>query len=288
VRLAEFFGISEGDGHIPKDMYKMTITSNGLEEKEYIEYVKEMMENIFNKTPKTMPHNDSNALDLIIYGKNNVGGLVKKGLIPGDKVKNQISTAPWISKKQEYKLGNLRGKADSDGSIFVKRAQKSIRIGFQNHSKPLVHDFKDLCESFDIKTGRVTTYIRTNPDKEKKYKQYDILVAAKSEVSKFLDIIKPKKWEYRAETLGLTLISLNDPQKRNAIEKELYKEYPDKRSHYTDEYKDLLKNLCKKHGYEVHKESIIKAIENAFTNKHTGNLSIHAKNLIDELKERWK
>ena len=112
------------------------------------------------------------------------------------------------------------------------------------------------------------------------------MIAGKFEVSKFLDAIKPKKWEYRAKILGLTLISLKDHQKRIAIEREKYKIYPDKRIHYTHEYKDLLKHLCEKQGYEVNKESIIKEIENALTNQNKGELNIYGKNIINELKQR--
>jgi len=287
-KLAELIGIILGDGQIPEDLYSIKITLDGKEQIEYIQYVKTLMENLLNKTPKIHPRKDSNATYLVVYGKDVVGGLVKKGLVPGNKVRNQVGTPLWIKKRKEYQIGILKGLVDTDGSIFVKKAQKSIRIGFQNHSQPLVKDFKEMCESLDIKTGEVTKYIRVDPKRKKNIKQYDVLIAGKSEVSKFIDLVKPEKWKDRADLLGLKLISLEDPQKRKEIEKELINIYPDGRSHYTDDYKSLCKNLCKKQGYDINNQSIIQAIEDSLTNKNEKQISIQGKKVIDELKQRWK
>jgi len=287
-KLAELIGIILGDGQIPEDLYSIKITLDGKEQIEYIQYVKTLMKSLLNKTPKIHPRKDSNATYLVVYGKDVVGGLVKKGLVPGDKVKNQVGIPPWINKKKNFQIGVLKGLADTDGSIFVKKAQKSIRIGFQNHSQPLVEDFKEMCESLDIKTGKVTKYIRTEQKKNKKFNQYDVLIAGKFEVSKFIDIVKPQKWEDRAELLGLTLVSLRDPQKRKNIERKLIKLYPDERTHYTEEYKNILKNLCKKQGYKVNNASVIQAIKNSLTNKHKNQINIQGEKLINDLKKRWR
>ena len=245
------------------------------------------MESLLKKTPKIHPRKDSNATYLVVYGKDVLGGLVKKGLVPGDKVKNQVGIPSRIKNKKKYQIGVLKGLVDTDGSIFVKMAQKSIRIGFQNHSLPLVEDFKEMCESLGIKTGKVTKYIRTDLKRNKKFNQYDVLIAGKFEVSKFIDIVKPQKWNDRADLLGLKLISLEDPQKRKNIERELKKYYPDERTHNTEEYKNLLKNLCKKQGCNVNKPSIIQSIEDAFTNKHRNQISIQGKKVVDDLKQKW-
>jgi len=287
-KLAEFFGISEGDGHIPENMRHIMVSLNKNEEVKYIQYTKNLMEELLNKTPLIRPKKDANVVNIEIHGKNIVGGLVKKGLIPGNKVENQISTAPWISKKEVYKIGNLRGNTDTDGSIFIKKAQKSIRIGFYNSSQPLVKNFKEMCESLNIRIGKVMTSLQTNPDhQERIHRRYEVLIAGKSGVSKFLDIIKPMRWEYRADLLGLTLVSLKNPEKREAIERDLYKAYPDKHVHYNDEYKELLKDLCKKEGYSVSNESIVRSIEDALTNKNTRELTVHGKRVIDDLKQKW-
>lgn len=111
------------------------------------------------------------------------------------------------------------------------------------------------------------------------------MIAGKFEVAKFIDIIKPKKWEFRVETLGLTLISLGDPQKRIEIQKELCEKFPDKHVHYTKEYKSLLKKLCKKQGYKIDTESIINAIKESLRNKSNGKISIHAENVNENIRK---
>jgi len=75
------------------------------------------------------------------------------------------------------------------------------------------------------------------------------------------------------------------------IEEELIKKYPDKKVHYSYEYKQDLKDLCIKYGYDVSNESIIKEIEMALTYrrkfKNQKNRSnIYAKKIIDDLKQR--
>ena len=81
------------------------------------------------------------------------------------------------------------------------------------------------------------------------------------------------------------------------IEEELIKKYPDKKVHYSYEYKQDLKYLCIKYGYDVSNESLIEEIEIALTYKdsYTGltqerknQLNIYAKKIIDDLKKRWK
>lgn len=108
--------------------------------------------------------------------------------------------------------------------------------------------------------------------------------------------VKPKKWEYRAKTFGLVLKSISDPEKRVKIEKKLHELYPDKRVNYSYEYRDLLKNLCIKHGYDVSNESLIKEIEKMLTysDDYTGltkerkkQLNFYGRKIIEDLKQRW-
>lgn len=90
-------------------------------------------------------------------------------------------------------------------------------------------------------------------------------IESKIDVVKFIDKIKPRKWEYRAETTGLVLKSISEYQKWRSIKKELSQIYPDRRVHYNQEYKEHLKELCEKYGYDVSKPSIINEIVKALT-----------------------
>jgi hypothetical protein len=221
--------------------------------------------------------------------KKMVEKLIDKSLKPGNKKVNQVEAPQWINKKRNYQKGGLRGLVGTDGSIHVHKSQKNIRISFKNASQPLIKDFKDLCEVFAIKTGKIY------PVKDKN--TYQVAIETKYNVGKFIDNIQPRKWLNKAETLGLVLKSISDPNRRVKIEEELIKIYPDKKVHYSIEYKQKLKNLCRKYGYDVSKESLIKEIESALTYKDTyrgltqereNQLNIYAKKVIDDLKKRWK
>ena len=89
----------------------------------------------------------------------------------GDKVKNQVyvplwikkekvwikyNQLEWISKIKPFVIACLRGLTDTDGSIYVDRFNKIIGIGFKNASLRLVKDFKSMCESLYIRTGKIT------------------------------------------------------------------------------------------------------------------------------------
>jgi hypothetical protein len=148
-------------------------------------------------------------------------------------------------------------------------------------------DFKEACEFFDIKTGKIY------PVKGKNI--YEIQIETKDDLCKFLVQIKPRKWKYRTEIIGLVLKSIRDPEKRAKIENELFEVYPDKKVHNTIKYKDFLRNLCEKYGYDVSIESIVKEVENALfynenykglSNTQKKELNIYAKQIIDNLKRR--
>ena len=61
--------------------------------------------------------------------------------------------------------------------------------------------------------------------------------------------------------------------------------YPDKKIHYTSEYKEILKNLCQKHGYEVNKEAIIESMKFSLHDKRKpfDNLDYELVKLIEGL-----
>ncbi len=108
---------------------------------------------------------------------------------------------------------------------------------------------------------------------------------------------KPRKWEYRAKTLGLVLKSISDPKKRKLIENELIKSFPDKKVHYSNRHYAHLKKLCEKYGYNVSDESIFNELENALIYSDNWTrlkkaqrdyLNEKAKNLIKNLREKFK
>ena len=287
--LAEMFTIILGDGSIPKDEYSFKVTLNRSEEKQYTKYVNELMQKLFKQKPYIYEHKDADAVRMTVNGRKNIRGIINKGLKSGDKKENQVDVPKWIKKNQDFQKRGLRGLVDTDGSIHIHKHNKTLHISFNNASFPLVKGFKEMSNALDIET------VKISPVKGKN--TFTTGMESKKEVTKFLDVVKPKKWEYRVRTFGMVLISISDPEKRIKIEKELHKSYPDKRVHHSKDYNDKLRNLCVKHGYDVSNESIIKEIEKMLTYSHNysryskeekSKLNFHGKNIISDLKKKLK
>ena len=287
--LAEMVSIILGDGSVPKTENRVRITLNKTEEPQYRKFVYQFMEKLFKKKPSIYEPKDANAVKMSINGKEVVKALIDKGVKPGDKKKNQVSVPQWIKKEEENRRSSIRGLVDTDGSIHIHKHNKVIRISFKNASLPLINDYKEMCESFNIPTQKIFY------DKVKD--NFDTQIEGKKDVVNFIENIKPRKWEYRAKTLGLVLKSISDPKRRKLIENELIKSYPDKKVHYSNQYYTHLKGLCEKNGYNVSDESIFNELENALTysDNWTGLkkaqrefLNEKAKNVIKDLKKKFK
>jgi len=227
--LAELIGILLGDGHLHKKGEKsylgsvLSISLNRIDEPEYVKYVRQLIISVFNEKPKLHARIDSKSIDLKIYNNGIIDFMIFKGLLTGDKVKNQISVPDWIKKDElwiiknqniwemKYRslvLGCLRGLVDTDGSIYVDHFNKIIGIGFKNASLFLVQDFKEMCKSLKIRTGKITKSPYISISSNKIYIAYQVLIRAKNHVKKFLELIKPKKWEFKREGIEKTLNSL--------------------------------------------------------------------------------
>lgn len=137
--LAEMIGIILGDGHISdsQNHYRLSIAFNP-EEKNYIEYVKNLMEKIFKVIPQYCERirPGRNSARLRITRKEIVSFLLSKGLKAGNKVKNQIGVPEWIKENSKYRVACLRGLLDTDGTIAPVKLFKIITAGFSSASIP--------------------------------------------------------------------------------------------------------------------------------------------------------
>ncbi|MFX1326803.1 MAG: LAGLIDADG family homing endonuclease [Promethearchaeota archaeon] len=245
-KLAELIGILLGDGHLHKKGEKsylgsvLSISINRIDEPEYVEYVRQLLIGLFDEKPKMHLRIDSKSIDLKIYNDHIIDLMIIKGLLTGDKVKNQISVPNWIKKDElwiannlnnwelKYRslvIGCLRGLVDTDGSIYVDHFNKIIGIGFKNASFFLVQDFKDMCKSLKIRTGKITESHYISKYSNKKFIAYQVLIRAKQHVKKFLELIKPRKWEFKRKEIENVLNSLG-----SSIEQALESKYKRKDS----------------------------------------------------------
>ena len=242
--LAEFITIMLGDGNLYEKLYRIQISFNGTEEKRYFDYVKNLMKNLLGITPKEYWEKEKNGAHgleknayLYINNKSAFYELISSGLKAGNKVKHQVWVPKWIKENKSLLICGLRGLFNTDGSISVLRKKKAILVDFTSASLPLANDFKEMCEKLNIKTSpKIVKRVWKNPTSGKISTSYKVYIASKQAISKFLYLVKPKKWDYKwkeikqkIENLGIFLeevLKYRNPSSSNSYANEILKEYP--------------------------------------------------------------
>lgn len=179
-----------------KNSYRFEICLYRIKEKDYVEYVKELLRDIFQIEPNIFIDKRNNGISLRLNKKSIIEALINLGLKTGNKKLNQVSVPAWIKKNKKYVIACLRGLFDTDGSIFL--IGDAIKINFVNSSYHLVSDFLEMCQKIEVKTSNIHTTIRKTK-KGKKVIGYDVQIGAKNQIKKFLDITQPMKWKFRKE-----------------------------------------------------------------------------------------
>jgi len=118
IKLAEYFGIVLGDGGISRR--QVSITLNRETDKEYVKFVKKMIENLFGVAPGLYSELESKADTIVVSRTELVDYLTQKkmGLRIGNKIKQKIDIPNWIKQKRAYRIACVRGLIDTDGSVY--------------------------------------------------------------------------------------------------------------------------------------------------------------------------
>jgi len=182
--LAELVGILLGDGCLYKNdkthQCKVMVSLN-KDDIEYVNYVKELIKKTLNRECKLYIRESMKVIELVIYSKETLDGLISIGLESGRKINNQSGVPRWIMENREFTIACLRGLVDTDGCIFLNRRDDVLGINFSNHSERLLYDFKEMCESLDINITKI--------------QKDSINIYSKSTVKQFLTTIQPIKWK---------------------------------------------------------------------------------------------
>ena len=211
---AEFISIMLGDGHLhPLDKDKVVqITLNWVDEERYFEYVGKLLKKIFPNSDFRIKHNGGKGFDWITtnsrihYAICELGkGIKKTGLIPGNKVKNQVSEPEWVLLNLSFIRKGLKGLFDTDGSITAGR-NNQLSLSFSNSSKNLVKDFYFMCKKIGI--NKIGNIVDAGQD------SWRVAIYDSNGVKKFLSIIKPEKFKepHRLWWLGLNIIYRRAPE----------------------------------------------------------------------------
>ena len=186
-KLAEFYGVMLGDGNShrtkyyksrdnKRGVYAIRIVGDSRFDRNYLlNYVKLLIESLFNIKVKVKFYTNKNAMHLESYGVKLVEFLEIKGFKPGNKIKNKLRIPNWIKSNKNYLKACLRGLYDTDGSVYKLTGQNSHQICFTNFNQGLLQDVRDCLLLLKVNCSRISNN--------------DIYITKKSELRKFLKLI---------------------------------------------------------------------------------------------------
>jgi len=141
--LAEFTGIVMGDGGISKN--QVTITLHAFDDKEYQEFVTNIINKLFYIKPKIYKIKTSPVNRISVSRTELVKFCNKKlGLKIGNKVKQNFDIPDWIKQNEKFQIPCIRGLIDTDGCIFTHNYKVNgkwysyKKLCFTSYSKPLL------------------------------------------------------------------------------------------------------------------------------------------------------
>lgn len=179
--MAEFVGIMLGDGGVSK--YQFTVTLNTVTDKEYSQFVQNLIRSLFEVSPGVSSNKKFLAERIKVSRINLISYLIDTvGLKQGNKVKQQVDIPSWIKEKKQYSISCLRGLIDTDGCIilhqYLSRGKQYCykKIGFTSRSYPLLQSVSTILLILGIK-HRI---MKNN---------WDIRIEAKEEVKKYFQVV---------------------------------------------------------------------------------------------------
>lgn len=153
--LAEFVGIVLGDGGITQR--QVVITLHSKDDKEYGEFVVNLIKRLFNVPVGINYDSKYLAVDLTISRSELVRFCTEKlGLKQGNKIKQQVDIPDWIKRNKQYTIACVRGLVDTDGCIFIHRYKSKRKwysykkLAFTSYSKPLRQSVFDILKNIGL------------------------------------------------------------------------------------------------------------------------------------------
>lgn len=174
--LAEFIGIMLGDGNILRTGVKIAFNKRDLR---YINHVTNLFENIFGIKLKKDFSKKSKGFALHRTNKFVLNELIKQGLKPGNKIKNNLGVPIWIKRNKEFSKRCIKGLIDTDGCIYRCKRENQTYVKFTNFNEKLLDDFKVVSQNLG--------YSFTKANKR------NLCLYKKEQVARFIKEIKPLK-----------------------------------------------------------------------------------------------
>lgn len=160
--LAEFMGILTGDGYMnfypEKYAYVIEISGHSKKDLEYHEtHIKVLMKHLFNILPRSIVKKGQQSRYLCLMSKGVFNFLLKIGFKKGKK--ESIGIPRWIKTNEKYARSFIRGLADTDCSLCIKKRYKSRPyypvISIVSKSKKLLSEVHTLLKTFGFTVGNL-------------------------------------------------------------------------------------------------------------------------------------
>ena len=161
--FAEFAGILLGDGHMAryqitrpdgriqiKNTVKVTLDSR---EKQYAHYVKDLMTDLFGRSPKIEKRPCENTVDVRFTDMHILQFLQNVGFVLAPKWKRAIIPPQFIT--PELELLVVRGYFDTDGSVVITNNNSTIypRLEMKISPSPMQAQFIDMLKRHNFHFG---------------------------------------------------------------------------------------------------------------------------------------
>jgi len=181
--LAEFIGIMLGDGGFSSKSRQICITLNNRDDIEYIKFVSNLINNLFNRNPSIIKCKDAVASKILVSSTDLVDFLIKLGLRPGNKIKLQVDVPNWIKNNRSYSIACVRGLVDTDGCVFNHRYRVNnkfynyTKLSFTSYSQPMRKFVYEILKTIGL-NPRLSSYRDIRIDSQKDMKMYFNLIGS--------------------------------------------------------------------------------------------------------------
>lgn len=117
IELAEFVGIIAGDGHLSE--YQVVVSTNSITDIQHAEFIAQLGNRLFGVIPKITALPNRKTMTIVFSSRAMVIFLREKGLLVGNKVKQNLRVPQWILQNEDLSTEFLRGVFDTDGSVYL-------------------------------------------------------------------------------------------------------------------------------------------------------------------------
>ncbi len=149
-KLAEFFGVMLGDGHLS---HFQTVVTLGNKEETYAKHVSLLFKKLFGVGGKILMRKNGYR-DIYLGSVLLTSWLFKQGLVH-NKVKFQVDVPKWIFSRNDFMKNFLKGFFDTDGSIY--KIKYGIQISFCNRSIPLLKSLQLILKKLRYKPSDISS-----------------------------------------------------------------------------------------------------------------------------------